>query len=152
METKRIIPCLDVKDGRVVKGIKFVQLRDAGDPVECGKAYDKAGADGLTVSIGAVENVLGQSGRLIMSLSVILFAFGTLISWSYYGEKSIEYLTGGKYVKAYRLVYAAATFIGCVTEIDLIWEISDTFNGLIAIPNLLAIILLSRQVLPPKKE
>ena len=47
MHTKRIIPCLDVKDGRVVKGINFVDLIDAGDPVECGKAYDKAGADEL---------------------------------------------------------------------------------------------------------
>ena len=47
MLTKRIIPCLDVKDGRVVKGVNFVDLRDAGDPVECGIAYDKAGADEL---------------------------------------------------------------------------------------------------------
>jgi len=47
MHTKRIIPCLDVKDGRVVKGVNFVDLIDAGDPVECGKAYDKAGADEL---------------------------------------------------------------------------------------------------------
>ena len=47
MHTKRIIPCLDVKDGRVVKGINFVDLVDAGDPVECGKAYDAAGADEL---------------------------------------------------------------------------------------------------------
>ena len=45
MHTKRIIPCLDVKDGRVVKGVNFVDLKDAGDPVEIGKAYDKAGAD-----------------------------------------------------------------------------------------------------------
>ena len=47
MHTKRIIPCLDVKDGRVVKGVNFVDLRDAGDPVEIGEAYDKAGADEL---------------------------------------------------------------------------------------------------------
>ncbi len=47
MLTKRIIPCLDVKDGRVVKGINFVELRDAGDPVEVGKAYSEAGADEL---------------------------------------------------------------------------------------------------------
>ena len=47
MHTKRIIPCLDVKDGRVVKGVNFIDLIDAGDPVECGKAYDKAGADEL---------------------------------------------------------------------------------------------------------
>ena len=49
MHTKRIIPCLDVKDGRVVKGINFVDLVDAGDPVECGKAYDAAGADELVL-------------------------------------------------------------------------------------------------------
>ena len=48
MYTKRIIPCLDVKDGRVVKGVNFVDLRDAGDPVEIAKAYDQAGADEIT--------------------------------------------------------------------------------------------------------
>ena len=64
MHTKRIIPCLDVHNGRVVKGVNFVDLRDAGDPVEIGKAYDKAGADELVfLDITASSDAERDSGR-----------------------------------------------------------------------------------------
>ena len=112
---------------------------------------DSGGYDGIAVSTAVFESVLGRSGRLMMSVCVILFAFGTLVSWSYYGEKSLEYLTGGKYIKTYRLVYAAVTFVGCITGIDLVWEISDTLNGLMALPNLAAILLLSNQIICPHR-
>ena len=75
-----------------------------------------------------------------------MFAFATLVSWSYYGERSFEYLTNGKYIKIYRLIYALIVYIGCITEITLVWEISDTFNGLMAIPNITALIFLSKEV------
>ncbi len=64
MHTKRIIPCLDVNNGRVVKGVNFVSLRDAGDPVEIAKAYDKAGADELVfLDITASSDARGTSRR-----------------------------------------------------------------------------------------
>ena len=80
MHTKRIIPCLDVKNGRVVKGIQFVNLVDAGDPVECGKAYDAAGADELvfldiTASSDARKTVVDR-GRRVAETVFILFTVG----------------------------------------------------------------------------
>lgn len=104
------------------------------------------GLDGIELSTYSFQTVLGSFGHIFISLSIILFAFGTLVSWSYYGERSLEYLTNGKYIIVYRLFYAGITFIGCVTGISFVWEISDTLNGLMAIPNLIALILLSRKV------
>ncbi len=102
--------------------------------------------DGIALSTYALSSVLGPFGHVFMSLSIILFAFGTLISWSYYGEQCLGYLTGGKYIKVYRLIYAAVTYIGCVMELSLVWELSDTLNALMAIPNLAALLLLSGKV------
>ena len=107
---------------------------------------DGSGLDGIELSTSAFESVLGNAGSVFMSVSIVLFAFATLVSWSYYGEKSLEYLTGGRFIPAYRLVYAAVVYIGCAGSLSLVWEISDTINGLMAIPNLIAIVLLSREV------
>ena len=107
---------------------------------------DKTGLDGIELSTYSFESVLGIVGNIFISLSIVMFAFATLISWSYYGERSFEYLTNGKYIKIYRVIYAVVVYIGCIMEITLVWEISDTFNGLMAIPNLIAIIFLSGEV------
>lgn len=80
MLTKRIIPCLDVKDGRVVKGINFVQLRDAGDPVECGEAYSKAGADELVfldiTATSDARNTVADMVRRVAERVFIPFTVG----------------------------------------------------------------------------
>lgn len=80
MHTKRIIPCLDVKDGRVVKGINFVDLIDAGDPVECGKAYDKAGADELVfldiTASSDKRNIMADMVRRVAETVFIPFTVG----------------------------------------------------------------------------
>ena len=107
---------------------------------------DRIGLDGIELCSYAFKSVIGKAGELFMSVSIILFAFGTLVSWSYYGEKSLEYLTGGKYIRIYRIIYAAFACIGSIMSLTLVWEISDTLNGLMAIPNLIALILLSGKV------
>ncbi len=80
MHTKRIIPCLDVKDGRVVKGINFVNLIDAGDPVECGKAYDRAGADELVfldiTASSDKRNIVADMVRKVAETVFIPFTVG----------------------------------------------------------------------------
>ena len=80
MHTKRIIPCLDVKDGRVVKGINFIDLVDAGDPVECGKAYDKAGADELVfldiTASSDKRNIVADMVRKVAETVFIPFTVG----------------------------------------------------------------------------
>ena len=107
---------------------------------------DKTGFDGIELSTYSFKTVLGYAGNIFMSLSIVLFAFATLVSWSYYGEKSFEYLTNGKYISLYRIIYSIIVYIGCITNISLVWEISDTFNGLMAIPNLIALMILSNEV------
>ncbi len=107
---------------------------------------DQSGLDGIELSTLAFESVLGRYGGFFISVSIILFAFGTLISWSYYGEKGLEYLSGGRFIKQYRSVYVLFTYIGCVMGISVVWEISDILNGLMALPNLAAVILLSKKV------
>ena len=107
---------------------------------------DISGLDGIRLSTIAFEKALGGAGGVFMSAAIALFAFGTLISWSYYGEKSLEYLTGGRFITSFRLVYILFIFIGCVTSLSLVWEISDTLNGIMAIPNIAALILLSGRI------
>lgn len=108
--------------------------------------FDGSGLDGIALSTAAFEGSLGMVGKIFISLSIVLFAFATLVSWCYYGEKSLEYLTGGKYIAVYRIFYAAAAYIGSILSISLVWEISDTLNGLMAIPNLAALIILSKEI------
>ncbi len=107
---------------------------------------DESGLDGVALSTAAFESVLGFGGKIFISVSIVLFAFATLVSWCYYGEKSLEYLSGNKFIFPYRIIYSFAAYIGSVMSISLVWEISDTLNGLMAIPNLAALILLSKQI------
>ncbi|MBR2176521.1 MAG: sodium:alanine symporter family protein [Clostridia bacterium] len=107
---------------------------------------DVSSLDGIAVSTKAFESVLGNGGKIFISLSIVLFAFATLVSWSYYGEKSLEYLVGTKPITIYRIFYAAAAYAGSVMSISLVWDISDTLNGLMAVPNLAALILLSKEI------
>ncbi|MDR3227264.1 MAG: sodium:alanine symporter family protein [Prevotellaceae bacterium] len=91
-------------------------------------------------------------GEIILGVSLLMFAFTTIIGWSYYAEKSIEYLFGRKSVLPYKIVYLIMVFVGAVFSIDLIWDFSDITNGLMAIPNLIALLLLSGVVAAETKK
>lgn len=108
------------------------------------KNTDKA--DIMELSISAFSGTFGSAGRYYISCAIAVFAFATLISWCYFGEKSFEYMTDGKFILSYRLLYCLAAFAGSVMEITFVWEISDTINGLMAIPNLIAILALSKKI------
>jgi AGCS family alanine or glycine:cation symporter len=69
-----------------------------------------------------------------------------MLGWSYYGDKSVEYLFGDRLVKPYRFVFCIFIFIGAYTKLDLVWAVADVFNGLMAIPNLIALLALSKVV------
>jgi AGCS family alanine or glycine:cation symporter len=83
-------------------------------------------------------------GPLILSVGIVTFAFSTILGWSYYGEKAVEYLGGKKLIIFYRLFWIAAVFGGSVLNLHLVWGIADSMNALMAIPNLIALLLLSR--------
>lgn len=103
----------------------------------------ESGKDGVALSTEAFSSVFGNGGEYFVAFSTVLFAFATLVSWSYYGERAVEYLGGGKAVALYKAFYLLAAAFGSVMDLRLVWSLSDTFNGLMAIPNLIALALLS---------
>ncbi|MDR1469463.1 MAG: sodium:alanine symporter family protein [Spirochaetaceae bacterium] len=82
-------------------------------------------------------------GKVVLTFGLITFAFSTILGWSYYGERCAEYLLGPKINIPYRLLYIVVTFLGALLSLDIVWNIADTLNGLMAIPNLIAVLLLS---------
>lgn len=85
----------------------------------------------------------GEWGGTIVSLSIIFFAFSTLIGWSYYGERSLESLVGRIGTIPYRMLFTITALIGATVELDLVWSFSDLANGLMALPNLVGLLILS---------
>jgi AGCS family alanine or glycine:cation symporter len=95
---------------------------------------------------------IGSWGNLIVTFAVFLFALSTIISWSYYGDRCVQYLFGVKYVMLYRVIYCCFTYIGAVTALETVWAYGDLALGLMSAPNLIAIILLSPVVVKISKE
>jgi len=93
----------------------------------------------------------GSWGGIVVTVGLVFFAYSTILGWCYYGEKSIEYLLGEKSVTPYRLVFVAAVFVGAVVKLDLVWNFADIMNGLMAVPNLIALIALSGVILAETK-
>jgi len=108
--------------------------------------------DGVSLTILAFESVFGSFGSKFVSIAVVFFAFSTLIGWSYYGQRAIEYLIGPKFVPLYKIIFSLIIIIGATLSLNLVWDVSDTFNGLMAIPNLIAITLLSGTVIKITKN
>ena len=79
-------------------------------------------------------------GDVLVTASVVLFAFSTIIGWSYYGETAIVYLVGTRGAVPYRLVWLVFIYLGATGSLQLIWNIADTLNGLMAIPNLVSVL------------
>jgi len=91
-------------------------------------------------------------GGYIVAISIIFFAFSTAITWSYYGDRSIKYLLGEKYVMPYRWLYVLAIPVGASLKIDLVWALSDVANGLMIFPNLIGVLGLSGVVIKLTKD
>lgn len=89
---------------------------------------------------------LGGAGTVVVSLATILFAYSTILGWSYYGEKAFEFLLGSKFIRVYRVLFIAGVMVGAMMKLDFVWNFSDMMNGMMAIPNLIALLLLSNVV------
>ncbi len=104
-----------------------------------------SGETGVALTMQAFEIGLpGEWGQWIVTLGVVTFAFSTILGWSYYGEKCFEYLAGDRWIWYYRGVWCAVVFVGAVVKLDLVWNFSDAMNALMAVPNLIALLGLSR--------
>lgn len=82
-------------------------------------------------------------GAPILTISLLTFAFSTILGWSYYGERAVEYLKGKRWMHAYRGVYIVAVFVGSIANLEIVWNAADCMNALMAIPNLLSLLFLN---------
>ena len=109
------------------------------------------GETGAELTTIAFQSAM-PGGALIVTLGIVLFAYSTMLGWCYYGEKSIEYLFGIKSILPYRIVFIILIGVGAVAKLSLVWNISDTLNGLMAIPNLIGLIMLTPVVVSETKQ
>ncbi|NOX35932.1 MAG: sodium:alanine symporter family protein [Calditrichaeota bacterium] len=103
-----------------------------------------SGHTGAELTTIAFSQGLGSViGKYIVSIGLALFAYSTILGWSYYGEKSIEFLLGEKAVMPYRYIFTLFVGIGAIAELEIVWSIADIFNGLMAFPNLVGLLALT---------
>lgn len=100
--------------------------------------------DGADLTLASFESVLGKPGAVVVSIGILLFAWSTILGWEYQGEKALEYLFKNRAIcYIYRIVFAVMVFFGSVAALDVAWSFSDIANGLMAVPNLISLIVLS---------
>ncbi|MDO4459572.1 MAG: alanine/glycine:cation symporter family protein [Clostridia bacterium] len=95
----------------------------------------------------AFSNAFGQVGSAFIAIAILLFAFSTVLGWSHYGSTACEYLFGLKITKIYKVFFTALVIISSVVTSQLAWDLSDTFNGMMMIPNLIGVLVLAPQVM-----
>lgn len=120
-------------------------------------AWQVEGLEGVQVTTYAFQNGLpfpAEVSSFILMLCLVFFAFTTILGWDYYSERCLEYLSSGnmKHVKVYRWIYILAVFIGPYMTVSAVWTIADIFNGLMAIPNMIALFALSGVVVKETKD
>ena len=101
---------------------------------------------GIALTQKAFESGLGSFGITFVAICLFFFAFSTIIGWYFFGEQNIKYLFGTKGTTPYRLIVMGFIVLGSVLQVDLVWELADMFNGLMVLPNLIALIGLSKIV------
>ena len=133
-----------------VMEIKGIQAKDAngnhltnenGDPII--DSVEITEVNGVPLVTYAFSQRLGSVSGKILAIAILLFAFSTTLGWSFYGTKALEYLLGTKATIVYKIIFVLFIVVGCTMKLGLAWDISDTFNGLMALPNLIGILSLS---------
>ncbi len=109
-------------------------------------------ADGNSVLTFEVFAQIPVIGRPLITISLALFAFSTILGWSYYGERAAEYLVGSGVMKLYKLLFVVLAFVGTISSLELVWNIADILNGPMVIPNVIGILLLSGVIVAEGKN
>ncbi|MCP9337824.1 alanine/glycine:cation symporter family protein [Stutzerimonas xanthomarina] len=110
------------------------------------------GESGAALSAAAFESAMPGVGAALLTIALVVFAFTTILGWSYFGEKCWEFLVGTKAIWPFRVIWVLAVPFGAIAQLDFAWLLADTLNGLMAIPNLVALLLLSPVVVKLTKE
>ena len=112
--------------------------------------------NGASLAVRSFSAFLGTPGEYTVALSMMLFAFATIIAWYYMGKQAADYLLGSCRGKSsgriYGGLYLGAVFLGCIARVEAVWELSDIWNGLMALPNIMAILLLAGRIRYPGKQ
>jgi len=111
-----------------------------------------SGESGAALSAAAFESAMPGIGGIILTLALVVFAFTTILGWSYFGEKCWEFLVGTRAIWPFRVIWVLAVPLGAIAQLDFAWLLADTLNGLMAIPNLVSLLLLSPVVVKLTKE
>lgn len=101
---------------------------------------------GSALTIQAFKTVLGPLGGWLVTIGITLFAFSTIIGWEYHGEKAYEYIFSFKSIMVYRIIFSIIVFFGATMQLEMVWNLSDIANALMAIPNLICMLILSGEV------
>jgi AGCS family alanine or glycine:cation symporter len=110
------------------------------------------GKEGVQITQHAFAHFFYGYGSIFLCISLVTFTFSTIIGWAYYAEKSVEYLFGKKAVIYYKFLYLIMVFLGTVLSLNVVWNLGDIFNGLMAIPNLICLVLLSGVIVSETKK
>lgn len=102
---------------------------------------------GADVTQAAFSGAFGSAGAFVLTISLVLFAFTTILGWSYYGERCFEFLFGTNHIRIYRIIFTLMVALGGFLSLHIVWTIADIVNGLMAIPNLIALLALSPVVI-----
>ena len=114
--------------------------------------FVKPDLTGAALTSAMFNKMLPGPGGWIVTIGLIFFAYSTILGWCYYGEKCCTYVFGEKSVGLYRIIYIAFVMLGTMVSLDLVWAAADTFNGLMAIPNLIALLLLTGVIVSETKD
>ena len=125
-----------------LKGIVLVSCILSGDV-----SYE-SGASLTKHAFGLIPVV----GTPILSVGITTFAFTTILGWTYYAERSLEYLGGKKTILSFRILWCISIFIGAIANLSLVWSIAESMNALMAIPNLICLLLLSKVIVDETKK
>jgi AGCS family alanine or glycine:cation symporter len=110
-----------------------------------------SGVTGAALTTQAFNEAI-PNGGYIVSIGIVMFAFSTILGWSYYGERCVEYLFGEKAITPYRIIWIPVIIVGSIGGLEFLWDLADTLNGLMAIPNLIAVLALSGTIISLTKE
>ena len=106
---------------------------------------DISASDGAALTKAAFSKI-PYVGTPLLTFGLLTFAFTTILGWCYYGERAVEYLKGKRWMQAYRILFVAMVFVGSIISLDIVWNAADCMNALMAIPNLVALLLLSNVI------
>lgn len=117
-----------------------------------GGEFVKPELSGAALTTVTFQKMLPGIGGWIVTIGLIFFAYSTILGWCYYGEKCAVYVFGEKFAGLYRVGYVSSVMLGTVLSLDLVWLASDTFNGLMALPNLIALLLMAKVIVNETRD